>query len=69
LTADVLFRCVKTDHGGYGISWNDEIDLSELELWLHGVPAKSYAKIRPRDPVLRNSHQGSACSHLQSSAI
>jgi len=39
LTDDVLFRCVKTDHGGYGISWNDEIDLSESELWLHGVPA------------------------------
>jgi hypothetical protein len=40
LTDDVLFRRVKTDHGGYGISWNDEIDLSESELWLHGVPAE-----------------------------
>ncbi len=39
LTDDVLFRCVKTDHGGYGIIWNDEIDLSESELWLHGVLA------------------------------
>ncbi len=38
LTDDVLFRCVKTDQGGYGISWNDEIDLSESELWLQGLP-------------------------------
>ena len=39
LTDDILFRCVKTDQGGYGISWNDEIDISESELWLHGVPS------------------------------
>lgn len=50
LTDDVLFRCVKADHGGYGISWNDEIDLSESELWLHGVPAESCAKVRQRQP-------------------
>jgi hypothetical protein len=23
--------------GGYGISWNDEIDLSEYELWTNGA--------------------------------
>jgi hypothetical protein len=39
LTDDVLFKCVKIDQGGYGISWNDEIDLSESELWLQGLPA------------------------------
>ncbi len=38
LIDDVLFRCVKTDQGGYGISWNEEIDLSESELWLYGLP-------------------------------
>ena len=26
-----LFDKLKTDSGGYGISWNDEIDLSEVE--------------------------------------
>lgn len=36
LSDDALFRLVKVDIGGYGISWNDEIDLSESELWLHG---------------------------------
>lgn len=32
-----LFLKVKVDVGGYGISWNDEIDLSCNELWKNGV--------------------------------
>jgi len=32
-----LFTNVKVDVGGYGISWNEEIDLSEYELWNNGV--------------------------------
>ena len=31
-----LFERVKTDTGGYGISWNDEIDLSCEELYAGG---------------------------------
>lgn len=31
-----FFRAVKVDAGGYGISWNAEIDLSEYELWNNG---------------------------------
>lgn len=30
-----LFEQVKVDAGGYGISWNDEIDLSCNELYFH----------------------------------
>ncbi len=44
LTDEMLFRCVKIDQGGYGISWNDEIDLSESELWLHGLPVQTYSR-------------------------
>jgi hypothetical protein len=33
---DWLFRTVRVDIGGYGISWADEIDLSESELWENG---------------------------------
>jgi hypothetical protein len=29
LKNDAFFKSVKVDTGGYGISWNDEIDLSE----------------------------------------
>ena len=31
-----LFEDVEVDPGGYGISWNDDIDLSCDELWEHG---------------------------------
>jgi hypothetical protein len=33
---DALFKTVKVDPGGYGVSWNDEIDLGEYELWMNG---------------------------------
>lgn len=32
-----LFRIVRVDPGGYGVSWNADIDLSEYELWTRGV--------------------------------
>ena len=32
-----LFEQVKVDEGGYGISWNDEIDISCNELWENAV--------------------------------
>lgn len=31
------FNCVSVDVGGYGIIWNDELDLSCDELWENGV--------------------------------
>ncbi|MFH1613200.1 MAG: DUF2442 domain-containing protein [bacterium] len=31
-----LFKSVQVDIGGYGISWGEEIDLSESELWKNG---------------------------------
>lgn len=36
LEAGNLFEDVEVDPGGYGISWNDDIDLSCDELWEHG---------------------------------
>ncbi|WP_302719064.1 DUF2442 domain-containing protein [uncultured Senegalimassilia sp.] len=32
-----LFESVNVDPGGYGVSWNDDIDLSCDELWDNGV--------------------------------
>jgi hypothetical protein len=37
LKSDAVFKTVTVDTGGYGISWNDEADLSEYELWKNGV--------------------------------
>lgn len=39
LANPALFRTVRVDPGGYGVSWNDDIDLSEYELWTNGVAA------------------------------
>lgn len=36
LTANNLFNQVRVDAGGYGISWNDDIDLSCDELYWNG---------------------------------
>jgi hypothetical protein len=40
LTSEALFNRVQVGAGGYGILWNDEIDLSESELWLNGEEAR-----------------------------
>lgn len=32
-----LFEMVRVDTGGYGVSWNDEIDLSCNELYENGM--------------------------------
>lgn len=37
LQHDAFFKAVRVDMGRYGISWNDDIDLSEYELWTRGV--------------------------------
>ena len=36
LEDDALFKNVHADEGGYGIVWNDYLDLSESELWENG---------------------------------
>lgn len=38
LKVPAFFRAVRVDTGGYGISWNDDVDLSEYELWTNGKP-------------------------------
>lgn len=35
-----LFKAVRVEQGGYAISWNDVIDISEYELWNHGQSMK-----------------------------
>ncbi len=37
---DALFRCVSADAHGYGVVWNDDIDLAESELWENGERAE-----------------------------
>ncbi len=44
LINDALFNSVKTDKHGYGVIWTDELDLSESELWIHGLSAEKGAR-------------------------
>ena len=39
LESPAFFNAVHVDPGGYGISWSDDIDLSEYELWTNGKAA------------------------------
>jgi len=36
LQDDALFRCAHADTHGFGVVWNDEIDLAESEVWING---------------------------------
>ncbi|MFP4460002.1 MAG: DUF2442 domain-containing protein [Candidatus Zixiibacteriota bacterium] len=33
-----LFKNAQIEKGGYAVSWNKEIDISEYELWKNGIP-------------------------------
>lgn len=41
LEDEALFNSVEVDTGGYGIVWNDDVDLSCDELWDNGVVEKT----------------------------
>ena len=36
LKEEAIFKNVKTDPYGYGVVWNEDLDLSESELWING---------------------------------
>jgi len=36
LKTPTLFKTVKVEQGGYAVVWNEDIDISEYELWNHG---------------------------------
>lgn len=40
-----LFKKAHVGSGGYGVVWNDRIDLSEYELWKNGVEISSVEKL------------------------
>jgi len=42
LQDEALFQRVHMDGHGYGVIWNDDVDLAESELWLNGKAANTY---------------------------
>jgi len=51
LRDDGFFRNVHADDSGYGVSWTDEVDLSESELWLNGVAEPAAEEERTAAPA------------------
>jgi hypothetical protein len=45
LKDESLFNTVRLANGGYGVIWNDEIDLSEYELWVKGVEVSKISEL------------------------
>ena len=43
LKDEAFFKNVRVDAAGYGISWNDYVDLSESELWTNGTAIRDTA--------------------------
>jgi hypothetical protein len=33
-----FFKNVQIETGGYAVSWNEDIDISEYELWVNSKP-------------------------------
>ena len=58
-----LFGQVRTDPGGYGVSWNDDIDMDGSELWENSVPVSS-----PFDSLLslRMLQNSGGCTRVRS---
>ena len=52
LQDEAVFRCARADVHGYGVVWNDEIDLAESEIWINGQDAEPSAAA---DPVRRGA--------------
>lgn len=52
LRHEAFFKAVTVDPGGYGVSWDDEMDLSEYELWNNGVEVEPGAASRKEVTVM-----------------
>ena len=46
LRNEIFFRALRVDAGGYGLSWNDDMDIAASELWLNGTPVE----VQPLSP-------------------
>jgi hypothetical protein len=42
-----FFKSFTLAPGGYGIVWNEDIDISEYELWRHVTAPKAEVDLRP----------------------
>jgi hypothetical protein len=43
LQDEAFFKAVQVDTTGYGLVWNDDMDIAASELWLNGQPIAALA--------------------------
>ncbi len=58
LQHEAFFKAVTVDPGGCGVSWNDEMDLSEYELWTNGVEVEQRAAWHNEEALIQHHEQG-----------
>ena len=68
-----LFEQVKVDTGGYGISWNDDLDLDAEDIWENGVETGSVqvsdiADILAENLIRARDHMGMTQKQLAEKA-
>ena len=51
LQNEKLFNQAKKEENGYGIVWNDEIDISEYEVWKNGIAVSTINKLTKKIAV------------------
>ena len=47
---DTMFRRAHADKHGYGVIWNDELDLAESEIWIRGRVVREEPETYGRGP-------------------
>ncbi len=58
LRHEAFFKAVTVDPGGYGVSWDDEMDLSEYELWNNGVELEQNVARNREGTVMQQVERG-----------
>jgi len=62
LADEALFQQARADAHGYGVVWDDELDLAESELWLKGIPAEPSGPANGSQPSRPESNRKSAAA-------
>jgi hypothetical protein len=58
LRHDAFFKAVTVDPGGYGVSWSDEMDLSEYELWNNGIEVEQNVAWNKEGTMMPQAERG-----------
>ncbi len=58
LQHEAFFKAVRVDPGGRGVSWNNQMDLSEYEIWTNGVEAEQNTARSKEGAIVQQEEHG-----------